>query len=191
MRHSTLFGIYETVVCDKYLTRRMIAQRTGLSYSTVIKGVRLLKHAGLIVEHYMAHKSCFASGKIKFIVLDTMGDEYVCYRYNEALEEETVLSCTPNPDFPLNENLHCFVMRAISKLSVKKSMSFCLLPPNGFDRFCLSRLPDYIAVIRTDKTDAASRMRDKYYSVKLKKYLEKPVAKRNNLWYNYNRKATP
>lgn len=178
MKHSTLFGIYEAVVRNSFLTRRMIAKETGLSYSTTIKGVKQLKHAGLIVEHYIGHRSRFASSGVGFVVFDATKDEYVCYRYNEALEETAVIKYTPNPDFLLPDNLHCFVIDAMSRMSRKKTVSFCLLPPNNFDRFCASRIPDYIAVIRTDKTDAANRMRDKFYTVKLRRHLEKAVAKR-------------
>ena len=60
MRNETLFEIYKSIVKKRKMLKRVeVSEYTKIPYSTVCKAFTVLRHAGLIKEHYIEKQSRF------------------------------------------------------------------------------------------------------------------------------------
>ena len=175
MRTETLWEIYKAVAESKTkLTRREIVEISGYSQSTVGIAVTVLRRSGLIKEHYIAGKSRFGRSNVAFCVLDTsVGEEYNASLFDESLEVKKTKIFRPNPNFPIHDNIRSFVSEAEAAFGKSGVVSVCLIPNDKYNIFCSDVIPKYVAKVRTDINDAAKRMRQKYFEVKLRDYLKK------------------
>ena len=175
MRTETLWKIYKTVAESKTKpTRSEIAEISGYSQSTVSVAVRVLRRAGLIKEHYIAGKSRFGRSNAAFCVLDTrIDEEYNALLFDESLDVKKTKIFRPNPNFPIHDNIRSFVSEAETAFGKSGVVSVCLIPNEKYNVFCSAVIPKYVAKVRIDINDAAKRMRQKYFEVKLRDYLKK------------------
>jgi DNA-binding transcriptional ArsR family regulator len=175
MRTETLSEIYRTVIESRTkLTRSEIVAVSGYSQGTVNKAITVLRRAGLIKEHYIAKMSRFGKSDVNFCVLDTSdGEEYSALLFDESLEVRETRIFRPNPSFAIHDNMRSFVSESEAAFGKRRVVSVCLIPNEKYNMFCSAVIPEYIARVRTERNDAARRMREKYFEVKLRDYLKK------------------
>ena len=175
MKNETLFEIYKVIVKNKKIpTRAEIAEMAKSPYGTVCKAVTVLKHAELIKEHYIEKQSRFGATGTNFLILDiTCENGYRAYLYSESLCEKEIKRFTPNQDFPIHDNIRSFLSEAESAAKKSKVVSVCLIINEKYNKFCADVIPEYVAKAKMTRDRAASRMREKYFNVKLEDYLKR------------------
>lgn len=180
MDKETLFNLYVTIAENGKSTPQELSRLSGLSLSYTYKLAKFLKHAGLVREHYIKKRTRYSTVPAVFAVLDASHEpETVAFIFSEALriiKQDDIYVCEY---FPFNERLPLFISRTIGDHPEENGItSYCLLPPEGLDKYDIAMLRKIIPIVHTDVLSAAFRMRRKYFDVMLQIFEKRSCQKR-------------